>query len=122
MAKQMSGHKPGGGSASRVVTEKPQRLGTPARGMHPGGVSQLGEAVGNKITEKRGSSNYRGDPWTDGKKPISTPLGNTVSAATTCGPGGSREVMRSGTQGQHGSANPGQPTPGANKPIFPGFK
>jgi hypothetical protein len=35
---------------------------------------------------------------------------------------GSRQVMKSGQQAQHGSANPGTPAPGANKPIFPGFK
>jgi hypothetical protein len=37
------------------------------------------------------------------------PLGNAVAASTQCGVGGSRTVMRSGSQGFHGTANPGEP-------------
>jgi hypothetical protein len=48
-----------------------------------------------------------------------TPFGTTPSVP---GPGGGRMVMKSGTQGQHGSAVAGVARPGANKPIFPGFK
>jgi hypothetical protein len=31
-----------------------------------------------------------------------TPLGNELAAKTTCGPGGSREVLPTGSQGKHG--------------------
>jgi hypothetical protein len=48
-----------------------------------------------------------------------TPFGTTPSVA---GPGGGRMVMKSGSQGQHGSTVSGTARPGANKPIFPGFK
>ena len=37
-----------------------------------------------------------------------TPFGNEVAARTTCGPGGSRTLYgKSGSQQQHGAANPG---------------
>ena len=58
-------------------------------------------------------------PW-GGSEPLysgrgySTPTGANVNAKPA--------VMKSGSQGAHGAANPGQPRPGADKPIFPGFK
>jgi hypothetical protein len=48
-----------------------------------------------------------------------TPFGTTPSVP---GPGGGRMVLKSGSQGQHGSAISGTARPGANKLIFPGFK
>jgi hypothetical protein len=48
-----------------------------------------------------------------------TPFGTTPSVA---GVGGGRMILKSGSQGQHGSAVSGTARPGANKPIFPGFK
>jgi hypothetical protein len=99
MAKQMSGHRPGGGSGSRQVVQKPVRTGQKATGMHVGGVSQLGEAVGNHVTNKS-STGYRGDVWRDGKVPTggAQRLGNEVAASTKAGPGGSRTVYGCGSQ------------------------
>ena len=48
-----------------------------------------------------------------------TPKGPNPPVA---GVGGGRMVMKSGSQGQHGAAVSGVARPGANKPIFPGFK
>jgi hypothetical protein len=100
MAKQTN--KPGGGPNSRVNVEVPQRLGNPARGVSPGGVSQLGEAIGNHITDRRGTSNYRGDPFYAGPAPINSGqrLGNEVAQSTKAGAGGSRDVSKSGSQGR----------------------
>jgi hypothetical protein len=42
--------------------------------------------------------------------PPSVALGNSVAASTVCGPGGSRSVMPSGGQGQHGPVA-GKPAP-----------
>jgi hypothetical protein len=112
----------GGGMGSRQVTQKPQRLGQPARGINPGGPSQLGSSVGNHTTGDGGrTTNYRGDPWTDGRVPAggNQRLGNQVAASTVARPGGSRQVMKSGGQGMHGSAAPGDPPPKGE--LFPGW-
>ena len=79
--------------------------------------------VGNKITD-RAKPRYqrRAIPRRQDTSRRQRPLGNEVAASTVCGVGGSRTVMRNSTQGTHGPVNPGQPNPGANKPIFPGFK
>jgi hypothetical protein len=37
------------------------------------------------------------------------PLGNKLAAKTVCGPGGSRDVHKSGSQGQQGAPAPGNP-------------
>jgi hypothetical protein len=106
------------------VVNKPVIRGTPARGLSPGAVSQIGEALGNKVTEG-GKLAYRGENYLVGKTPAggAAVLGN--AKALDVGKGGcgtGREVMARGSQSTYGSANPGQARPGANKPIFPGFK
>jgi hypothetical protein len=119
------GNQPGGGLGSRVINPQGQRLGQPAKGVGPGGVSQLGEAIGNHITDRRGTSGYKGDPMYTGPGPVNSaqPLGNQLATNVgKGGPGAGREVMRSGSQGQQGSAAPGSPRPEASRPIFPGFK
>jgi hypothetical protein len=100
----------GGGINSKVVVPVKQNLGQPRKGVTPGAVGQLGQAQGDHITNAPGgSTNYRGEPWPDGRTGISVPLGNQVAERTVCGPGGSREVMKSGQQGMHGPGNPGNP-------------
>jgi hypothetical protein len=98
MAKQTN--KPAGGLGSRVVNPQGQRLGQKATGMHVGGVSQLGEAVGNHVTHTGKPTGYRGDPWTDGRTPAGGKqmLGNAAAQATVCGPGGSRQIHSCGSQ------------------------
>jgi hypothetical protein len=73
-----------------------------------GAVSRLGGALGVGTPHKNLYSSK-----------ATTPFGTTPSVA---GPGGGRMVMKSGSQGQHGSTVSGTARPGANKPIFPGFK
>src|SRR6516225_4919780 len=51
----------------------------------------------------------------------STPVGPTSGLDARPG-GNGRMIMKSGSQGQHGAAVSGVARPGANKPIFPGFK
>jgi hypothetical protein len=101
-----SGTGSGGGLGSKNVVAKPQSLGTPARGMHPGGVSQLGSAVGNHITGDGGrTTNYRGDPWTDGRVPaggkqrLGNELTNNVGKG---GPGTGRTIHHCGSQSSPG--------------------
>jgi len=114
----MAKHKPSGGIKSRNVVHKPVRTGAERKHVHPGGVAQLGQKQGNHSTDGNVLAN-RGQPLFGPNKPISVPLGNEVSARTVCGPGGSRELMKTGSQGVHGSVNPGQPKPAGE--IFPGF-
>ena len=100
---------------------EPVITGSPAQGMHPGGVSQLGEAVGNHITDRRGASNYRGDPWTDGKTPAggAVPLGNAVATRVgKGGPGADRTVMRSGSQCQTGQPTLANQHPAKHRPLL----
>ena len=83
--------------------------------MHQGGAGQLGIMQGSHTTNQRTESSYRGDPLRGGLRPAGgpggVPLGNEVSAKTVCGPGGSRNVMRTGSQGQHGQSAAGNPPP-----------
>lgn len=115
------GRLSGGGITSRNNVSPSMRNGSAARVQNVKGVSQIGQSLGNHATDSgrtmKGVAVTTMGPAIGGAR-----LGNEVAASTVCGVGGSRTVMRSGAQGQHGPVNPGQPTPGASKPIFPGFK
>jgi hypothetical protein len=100
--------------------------GYPASGTPTNDV-RLGESVGNKATDSSKMLRKSADPVRKGSFPAGSvgavKLGNELAGNVGGGgPGTGREVMRSGTQGQHGNANPGIARPGADKPIFPGFK
>jgi hypothetical protein len=118
MTKMKSAGKPtsgrgGGGIGSRATTKVTvYNAGYPAERINPRGVSQIGESIGNHSTE-------RGKKLTGGVEAVrggalgalgSVPLGNQVSVSTQCGPGGSRNVYGSGSQGQTG------PVAGSPKP------
>jgi hypothetical protein len=105
------GRRPAGGIGSRVVVEKPVRTGQNAREMRPAGVAQYGAAIGNKATDHAGVLRGGVEPVVGQRKPISVVLGNEKALDVGCGgPGTGREVMRSGSQGQHG------PVAGTTKP------
>jgi hypothetical protein len=117
MATNRSGHRPGGGIASnKVVHRTGPKVEPRSKGVNPGGAGQLGQAQGNHITDRRNPSNYRGEPLYGGGayNPPVGPTNNLVS-----GPGGGREVMRSGSQGTHGSPARGNPPPAGE--LFPGW-
>ena len=126
MAKGNSGtRRPGGGIGSRVNVEKPVRVGNRASVVNPRAVSQIGQTLGNKAATGTGRTVRPAETTYGAREPKGGPggveLGNARAASTVCGVGGSREVMRSSTQGTHGPVASGSPRPGANKPIFPGF-
>jgi hypothetical protein len=106
------------GIRSKNVVRKPMHQGAPRQHVHPGGVAQQGQHVGNKAMNQKATS-YRGEPLFAGAG-YQSELGNKVAEQTTAGPGGSRTVMRSGQQATHGSVNPGNPI-AAKGEIFPGF-
>ena len=101
--------------------EKPVHTGAGAKAAHLGGVSQLGNKVGNHVTNKS-TTGYRGDPLFAGPGYNPTKYGNEVAlraSGSKAGPGADRNVMPCGGQGMHGSANPGKPS--ANRDILSEF-
>jgi hypothetical protein len=109
------------GIRSRNNREVPVRTGAPRKHIQKAGVAQLGQMQGDHATGKGGSTGYTGVSLIGPKQPISVKLGNEVSATTVCGPGGSREILRSGGQGTHGATNPGQPMK-PSRPLWEGWE
>jgi hypothetical protein len=106
-----SGVGSGGGHGSKNVVRKPVKTGAGAKAAHLGGVSQLGNKVGNHLTDKS-STNYRGEPLFAGSGYNPSKYGNEV--ALNVGKGGcgtGRTIYASGSQGTQGSVNPGNPRP-----------
>jgi hypothetical protein len=99
------------GIKSRNVTNPPVRTGTGSHSTRPAGVAMLGQSQGSHIT-RDGESKYRGEALHNQRSFQPTKFGNEIAASTVCGPGGSRTVMRSGAQGQHGPVA-GSPRPQA---------
>jgi hypothetical protein len=80
----------------------------PAQAKNPGGISQYGNAQGNKSMNMP-ASKYRGDRVDLAAKPISEPMGNTLTHGT--GPKGQvRTVSRCGSQQDVSPATPIGPT------------
>ena len=112
------------GIASKNVTHRPVKTGVGARGVNVRWPAQVGGSRGNRAQNALDGGGgvvlkgVRADPY---KGPNFNPVrqGNEVAAATVCGPGGSRNVYRTGVQGQHGSVNPGNPRPRGE--LFPGW-
>jgi hypothetical protein len=92
-----SGHRPAGGLHSKQTVHKPQPKVEPKpHSIDPKAVSQIG------------ISTFLGrDALRDGKG-YATPVGPTSNMVS--GPGGGREVMRSGSQGTHGPVDRGVPS------------
>jgi hypothetical protein len=112
--KRGSGHRPGGGIASRQRVEKPVKVGAPAREMRPAAVSQIGSSMGNRATNSGrvvsgAVEAVRGKALPAG---LSVPLGNQVATNVGKGGPGAGRVLygKSGTNQQHG------PVAGSPKP------
>jgi len=109
----------GGGYGSRAHVERPVKTGTGSRGTRPAGVAMFGTMQGDHSTAHGGApTGYKGERLHNDKSFQPVPFGNEVAASTTCGPGGSREVMRSGSQGAHGAPNPGSPPPNRYRDVL----
>jgi hypothetical protein len=115
-----SGGAGGGGINSRATAKvTTYHAGYPGQRVNPGGADQLGQAMGNHTTDGGGKvlPNPAVPMYGGGLvRPGQPALGNEVAYATTAGPGGSRTVMRSGSQGQQGPVA-GSPKP-EGRPIL----
>jgi hypothetical protein len=119
MAKSRSGHRPGGGIASKQHVSKPVRTGAQRERIRVAGIAQLGQKQGNKAMGRSERLDYSGVEAFGGTG-YRSELGNTIAARTKAGPGGSREVMPTGSQCMSGPVNRGEPLV-AKREIFPGF-
>lgn len=114
-----SGVGSGGGIGMNKNVEKSVRTGACAKAAHLGGVSQLGNKTGNHLTNKS-STSYRGDPLFAGPGYNPVKYGNELATNVGAGgPGKGREVMRSGSQGTHGSVVQGGPRIANTKGEWP---
>jgi hypothetical protein len=105
----MSKGSGGGGYGSKPHVTKPVRTGAPRERIRPTGVAQLGQRQGNHFTEGGAKqSGYGGVPIFGAGQGYASELGNAKAAATVCGPGGSRTVMKSGSQCMTGAVDPGK--------------
>lgn len=97
----------GGGPSSKQVVNKPVKYGTPARGVSPGGVNQLGTIRSDHATDAQGKI-LRGDrtPLYGGPGPTNAgqKLGNEIATNVgKGGPGTGRTLHgQAGSQAQHG--------------------
>lgn len=117
----MAKHKPAGGIKSRVVTERPVRTGMGARKINERGVSQIGQSLGDHITERRGTVNPVERVRAGAMGGMgNVPLGNAT--AKSCGPRGEGRTLygQAGSQKMYGAANPGN-APAKNTDILRQF-
>jgi hypothetical protein len=118
----------GEGSAKHIKGRTHVPGSSASNKVNPGGVSYLGNKMGNHATDSPKSDfTLKATPLVDGKmKNLGGEYGNTKAlegAGSGARPGGgNRMIYPNGTQGQQGPANSGSPDPGAKRPIFPGFK
>jgi hypothetical protein len=97
MAQNRSGHRPAGGVHSKQVIHKPQpKIEPRAKAVNVERASQIGI-----------STRFVKDPLYEGRG-YNAPVGPTSTMVS--GPGGGRTVMKSGSQGTHGSVDRGVPS------------
>jgi hypothetical protein len=101
------GHKAAGGIASKNITHQSVRTGAGSRAVNKNWVSQVGTSLGNRAQnalDGGGGTVLKGVRAQPFKGPSfhGAGQGSALAAATKAGPGGSRNVYRTGVQGQHG--------------------
>jgi len=78
--------------------------------VNPAATDQLGQAMPDRMRGHEHLAGNSAEPLYARSAQAATPMGNQVAAQTAAKPGGSRTVMRSGSQGLHGAAVP-DPSP-----------
>jgi hypothetical protein len=119
-----SGKGSGGGLGSKNVVRPGYKSGPGARAANVRWTSQIGASQGNRAQNALDGGGgvvlkgIRAQPF-KGPNFNPVPQGNAVAASSVCGVGGSRTIIRTGGQGQHGPVNRGNPAPKGE--LFPGF-
>jgi hypothetical protein len=106
------GHIPGGGIASNKHVETSVRTGSGSRSARPAGVAQIGTAVGDRVTNRPGSTGYKGEKMHGpaDRNFQQTKFGNEVALNVgKGGPGAGRTIHASGSQATHGQTVSGNP-------------
>jgi hypothetical protein len=108
----MASNQKGGGYGSAQHREVGNRAGDTRKGIKPSWVAQKDQMVGNHITDDK-NTGYTGAKKFDGTTGISVPLGNSVALNVKGGGVGTGRTLygQAGSQGTHGSTNPGSPRP-----------
>ena len=106
----------GGGYGSRQHVEKPVKTGTGNYSARAAGTAQIGIAWGNHRTALGGSeTKYSGERLHNPERnpSMSVPFGNEVALNVGKGGCGTGRNLhgQAGSQGTHGSVNPGNPRP-----------
>ena len=117
-----SGHRPGGGIASRQRVEKPVKVGAAARVMRPQGVSQIGSSIGNRVTNSGRTLSGAVEPVRGKALPagLSVPLGNQVALNVgRGGPGAGRVGDQPTTRARRGLTQTSGPRNSAR--LRPGY-
>lgn len=116
-----SGVGSGGGIGMNKNVRPPVKTGAGAKAGHLGGVSQLGNKVGNHITDDK-NTGYTGERLFSGRGYNPAQYGNQVALNVKAGgPGVGRTLYgQSGSQGTHGAVVPGN-APAKNKDIMSDF-
>jgi len=105
------GHRPAGGIAGKnVANSRAPKTEPIARAADIRGTSQIGQMVGNHLTEKTKILKGVAKPVFDGSRGYEPP-GMISDPVKAVGVGGGRTIYRTGVQGQHGPANVGNPRP-----------
>jgi hypothetical protein len=93
--------KSGGGSTMNKNVSPPVRTGAPSKATSPAAADQLGQATAFKKEQVDAGRGYTGAKYGN---ELATNVGKG-------GPGSGRTVMPCGSQGTHGSVNPGNSAP-----------
>jgi len=93
------------------------RTGAPRQHIQKAATVRLGQSQGDHATGKGKTNNPHID-LVGPMRPISVQQGSEWSRTVKQGPGGGCNPMRSGSQGTHGSAAPGNPMAGGD-PLAP---
>jgi hypothetical protein len=110
----------GKGGANNQLRSKREstRVQPRSDAINPGGVGQIGVALGNH--SEYGPARGAVEPMRVGPGFGRVPLGNAKATDVGCGgPGAGRTVSRTGSQAQHGPAAPGSPPPEGS--VFAGW-